>query len=99
MDVLSIFRRLLILTGISGLGGLVYALCVNIFIMGGLMPTQDVDTAPGYMMTQQAVYVWMFAVLAAAISIFALKQKWRWIFILAPIYAPGLSALLFIIRN
>ena len=99
MNILAILQKFLVLVAVAGLGGLLYALSANIFIMAGMMPTEAVDTAPGYQMTQQAVYSWMISVLISILAAFLIKSRWRWILVLSPIYVPTTAALIFLLTH
>lgn len=86
--------RLLFLILIAGLGGLLYSLCVNLLIIGGLMPEGELAAGFGHILTQKAVMIWIGATLLGFGAIF-LQARWRYLFFLAPLYAPSLFAVIY----
>lgn len=99
MTILTILRKILILSVIAGLGGLLYAFCANLFIKSGMMPVDAVDTAFGYQMTEKTVFVWLASLIPAAMCMFFAAGKWRWLIITAPLYAPSVFAVIYILTN
>ncbi len=96
--VFTALRKVLGFALVGGAGALLFALCANIFVLSGLMPAEPMDTALGYQMTEKAVYPWMIAMIAAATGLFLMdKGFFRWLLILAPIYAPSSFAFLFVL--
>lgn len=91
---MQIFLRFIVLITLALLGGLLYALSTNIFIMAGLLPTENLDGNVGFDMTQRATFVWIGATFLGLISIF-IKEKWRYGLLILPLIAPSLFALLY----
>lgn len=95
---MSIVLKLLWVIIISGLGGLAYALAVNIMVMSGLLSGDGITTSFGVEMTQKAVMVWLVCV---PLSIWAsfMQSKMRYILLLMPLYMPSVFALFYTLMN
>lgn len=88
---------LLRLAGVAVLfvaGILLYAVTVNILILFGLMPDSLHGQGFGYALTSQTIYVAMGTILISVAGIF-IRQKWRNVLYLAPLYAPSVFAIIF----
>jgi hypothetical protein len=95
---MKIVLRILWLIIISGLGGLFYAVAANILVATGTLDPANVATAFGQDMTAKAAVVWMISIVIAAASL-AMSSKWRYALLLAPLYAPAIFAVLFVLMN
>lgn len=91
---MQILLKILILITISLLGGLVFALAVNVMIMTNIVDADSVQGGFGYLMTSKAVFIWIVSVVLGIVSLF-IKQKWRYFLLFSPLYAPILFALLY----
>lgn len=76
------------------LGGIVFALTANILIATGAMQNVSAPESFGAVMTFKATIVWMVCVLVGIGSLF-IKQKWRYVLTLAPLYMPSLFAVIY----
>lgn len=92
-----VFKGLIFLL-IIGVGGLVYALSVNILVMSNLLQTEIFGAAFGVEMTRKAVFVWIVCTALALWASF-MRRRWRYILLLSPIYAPSLFALTYVLLN
>lgn len=86
--------RFVVLIIIGLLGGLLFSFSVNIMIMTDILDVDNVRGGFGYEMTSKAVFVWVTAFVLGIISLF-IKEKWRYILLLSPLYAPTVFALLY----
>ena len=93
---MKILFRLLILTILALLGGLVFSFSVNVLIMANMIPTDSLSGAFGFEVTQRATFICMGCVALALISIFT-DAKWRYFLLILPILMPSLYALLYAI--
>mgnify|MGYP000849759331 CR=1 FL=1 len=98
MMSMKIIFKILWLIIISGLGGLIYAITANILVATGTLDATNVATAFGQDMTAKAAVVWMISILAAALSLL-MTSKWRYVPLLAPLYAPALFAVIYVLMN
>ncbi len=76
------------------LGGALYAIIVNILIMMGLTPTGEGSEGFGKVMTMQSVYIYLGAIVAGFTGMF-IKEDWRWVLYLCPLYAPSVFAIIY----
>ena len=88
------FIKILSLIIFSLLGGILFSTTVNILIAMGAMDGLDTSVSFGADMTQKAVIVWLICVLAGFGSLF-IKQKWRYVITLAPLYLPSLFTIIY----
>ena len=90
--------KIIVLITLSLLGGLVYSLTANIFVMANMIPADTASNNFGYEMTQKAVFVWMGAIALGVVSLF-IKKKWRYILLFCPLIAPSLFAFLYTLSS
>jgi len=84
------FGGLIILTL---LGGMLWALIVNLLLMADLMPTDDVSSGFGQILTHQSMLVYMGSIIIGIIGIF-IRDTWRWVLYLCPLYAASVFAVI-----
>ncbi len=76
----------------AALGFILYAIVTNILVMAGLTPSGDGSEGFGKDMTHKAMIVFMASLPIGLISLF-IKDNWRWVPYLSPLYAPSLFAI------
>jgi len=76
---------------IALLGGLAYAVTVNLMIKFDILPVENLSGF-GEEMTQKAVMVWMGCVLLSIVSLFV-EKWWRHIFAFSPLYGPSIFSI------
>lgn len=95
---MNIAFRVLVFFLVIGIGGLAYALSVNLLMMSGLLQTDQVAASFGTEMTRKAVFIWIVCTGAAVWASF-MQRRWRYILLLSPIYAPSGFAILYVLLN
>ena len=91
---MQMLLKIIILITIALLGGLLFSVAVNVMVMTNIVNVDNVKGTFGYEMTSKAVLIWGGSVVLGIISLF-IKEKWRYILLLSPIYAPIIFALLY----
>ena len=79
---------------IALLAGPLYALTMNLLILAQQIPQELIDKAYGNTLTLKCVYVWLAGLLLGFGAIF-IKQDWRYILYLSPLYAPSVFAVIY----
>lgn len=88
-----IFRTcIFIAAAVAGLP--VYGITVNLCILMGVMP----ETLSGYTLSMQTTYVYAASILFGFVALF-IKPDWRWGLVCAPVYAPSVFALFYILLH
>lgn len=91
---MEILLRIVMLVIAAILGWLLFAISMNLFIAGGLIPTETLSPEFGQEITGKAVIVWLIATAIGLIGVF-LKQTWHKFLIALPLIAPSLFALFY----
>lgn len=86
--------KILSLVVIALIGFTLVSVNLNLMTVFNVIDVDAVDSSFGNTIINRAVIVWQVSVLIALGSLF-IKQKWRYILTLLPIYAPSLFALIF----
>lgn len=95
---MHIVLKILWLVIVSGLGGLAFALTANLLIMTGILDPATVPDGFGQALTSQAAVVWLVSIGVGALSL-AVQSRWRYILLFAPIYAPALFAVIYVLTH
>jgi len=90
--------RFLTLVVISLLGGVIIPFLFHIMIKLNLLNAQSAPDGFATLLIQNAVYVWLGAVLLGLISIF-IHQKWRIILLLCPLILPSIFTIFYILTQ
>ena len=88
------FYRFLFLVLFALLGGIAYALTVNVLIGANMFSNEQIEANFGYKMTQKAVYVWVSTTIAGILSVF-FENKLRYVLLALPFIAPSAFALIY----
>ena len=86
--------KILSLIIFSLLGGIFFSVTVNVLIATGVIGSVETSASFGSDMTQKAVMVWLMCVIAGFGSLF-IKQKWRYVITLAPLYLPSIFTIVY----
>lgn len=97
MNAKTILRFLWVVV-VSGLGGFSYAIAANLLIATGVLDSTSVGTAFGHDMTGRAAIVWMVSIVFSLLSL-AVTSRWRYVLLLAPLYAPVAFAIVYVLMN
>lgn len=95
MDMQTLFK-IIVLAIVSLVGGLLYPIIVNLLIIADTLPTDSVSDNFGMEMTRKAAAVWMGSSLLGVGYLFA-RQKSRLVFLMCPLLAPSLFAVLYVL--
>jgi hypothetical protein len=93
-----LLRRIIVLVTIALLGWMLCLLAFHLMIITNIINTKTTGDGFGYEMTSKAVMVWIASVVLGIISLF-IQQKWRYILLLAPIYAPVCFAFIYALSS
>jgi len=86
--------RFLSLALFALLGGVVYALSINLLVGTGAFSNQQIESNIGYVMTQKAVYVWLVSIMVGGLSLF-IKKKWGYALLSLPFWTPSAFAFIY----
>ncbi len=95
---MHIVLKILWLVIVSGLGGLAFALTANLLIMTGVLDPSSAPDGFGQELTSQSAIVWLVSIGVGALSL-AVQSRWRYVLLLAPIYAPALFTVIYVVMN
>lgn len=98
MDLKTFFIRLAVLLVVIAGGSFLYVLTFHGLVLAGLMPEKLGQQGFGYALTYRTSFVFMAAILAGIVSLF-IRQSWRLVLLLSPLYAPCLFAIVFTLLN
>lgn len=78
------------------LGGMLFAITVNLLVMAGLTPTgEQAATDYGDNITMDAAFVYMISLFIGFGGIFVRDTAIRWVLSLCPLYATSLFAIVY----
>lgn len=86
--------KILLLIIFSLLGGILFSITTNILIATNIINIDNISNSFGSEMTNKAVIIWIICVIAGFGSLF-IKQKWRYIITLAPLYLPSIFTIVY----
>lgn len=95
---MSIVLKLLWVILIAAGGYMAYPVTANLLVVSGLLQSGAVATAFGAEMTSKAVLVWLACVPLSVWASF-MHSRMRYILLLAPLYAPSLFAVVYVLLN
>jgi hypothetical protein len=87
------FIKLAGLAVFTAMGFVLYAITSHFLILAGMMPTGEGSEGFGEAMTRQAMYLFMASIPIGFAGIFV-KENWRWVLCLCPLYAPSVFAII-----
>ncbi len=93
-----LLTRLALLVIMVAAGMMLLAVTVNGMILLQWLPDAINGIPAGRAILTKTSYVFMAAALAGIISIF-LTPNWRWVLLLAPLYAPTLFAIVYTLMH
>ena len=85
--------RVLCLVAAAACGFFLIGVTASALIVTGAMPTDAPETGFGPLLMQRAIWVWMGSIVFALAGV-PINGGWRWLFLLAPLYAPSLSTVI-----
>ncbi len=94
MNAKTFIIRLIGLIAIALAGSFLYAVTFHVMVAMNLIPAELAEKAYGTILTHKTTLVWLGCVAISFISIF-IKESWRYVFYLSPLYAPPLFAAAF----
>lgn len=80
------------------MGGLLVALTLNVLIMIGVMPDAEGTDGFGKVLMRQTAFVYMASIVAGFAGIFV-RDSWRWVLYLSPLYAPAVFTAIYTTIN
>ncbi len=86
--------KFIVLISLTLLGGLLFALTINLLIMSQAIPSESLNADFGREITHKAIYVWLGSIILGIVSIF-IKQKWRYVLLISPLILPSLFAFIY----
>lgn len=86
------------LVAFAAMGFALYGITSHLLIMLGLTPDGEGSEGFGIEMTRLAMILYMISIPFGFSGIF-IKEDWRWILYLCPLYAPSLFALIHTITH
>ena len=92
---MTIFLRILVLISSCLLGITLYALTVNLLVLGNIIPENATDTNFGQVLTNKATFVWLGAAVIALCSLFVQIKALRIVMLLAPLLIPSIFAVIY----
>ncbi len=98
MDLKTFLFRLAVLVIVVAAGGFAYAITFHLLQGLGLMPEQIGQQGFGRALTYRTSFVYMAAIVAGILSLF-IRDRWRYVLLLSPIYAPSLFAIVFTLMH
>ena len=94
MNAKTFIIRFVGLIVIALTGSFLYAVTFHAMVAMSLIPAELAEKAYGTVLTHKTTLVWLGCVAISFISIF-IKDNWRYVFYLSPLYAPPLFAAVF----
>jgi predicted membrane protein len=91
MTDMEILLRFIILITLSLLGGLLYAVVMNLMIFTHLIDTSELYGNFGQDITNKTVMVWIVCIILGICSVF-MEKKWRYALLLSPLFTPSIFA-------
>ena len=91
---MEIIYRILTFVILAVLAGPLFAFTVNVLIKIETIPSGELSSSLGEDVTMKAIYVWMWALLPATISLF-IKQSWGRYLTALPLIAPSIFAVIY----
>lgn len=98
MNWKTLLIRLGLLIVAVAAGMALLAVSINVMIFLQWLPEAINGIPAGYAILNKTSFVFMGAIVAGIVSIF-LTANWRWVFLLAPLYAPTLFAIMYTLMN
>ncbi len=89
-----IYKTLLLILSVL-LGGVLYAITMNVLIKIGAFSSDNLDSNIGHIATEKAVYVWLITSLIGGCHVF-MNDKWRYLALL-PLISPSIFIIFYIL--